>query len=238
MPGLRDSLIEYWPLNESSGSRTGLHTGIVLTDNNTVPSGTGLVYSIAADFERGDAEWLSVADRADLSTGDIDFTAAAWVKIENKLGAGNYMTAVSKQGDSEFEWNVFHDGDVDRFVMSAAGSAFPQVVANNFGAPSTDTWYLIFCWHDAAGNSLNIQVNTGTPNSNTVGSPDLNITDTGAPFGIGSRGSGGAHFWDGLIGPVMFWKRVLTSDERTQLYNGGAGLTYDQFGRTFVLNRV
>ncbi len=54
----------------------------------------------------------------------------------------------------------------------------------------------------------------------------------------GRRGAGpgmcGAGFMDGRIGPTMFWKSaaggggVLTAAQRTALYNGGAGLRYDQ----------
>ncbi len=32
--------------------------------------------------------------------------------------------------------------------------------------------------------------------------------------------------WDGLISLMGFWKRTLTADEKTWLYNGGIGRTY------------
>jgi len=41
--------------------------------------------------------------------------------------------------------------------------------------------------------------------------------------------------FDGRIGPIVFWKSaagdggVLTADQRTALYNGGAGLPYTSF---------
>ena len=35
-----------------------------------------------------------------------------------------------------------------------------------------------------------------------------------------------SRYWDGLIDEVGFWKRILTAQEKTNLYNAGAGLAY------------
>jgi len=46
------------------------------------------------------------------------------------------------------------------------------------------------------------------------------------PFNIGSHDDGAGTEWNGLIDEVAIWDRQLTSDERTELYNSGSGLTY------------
>ena len=44
---------------------------------------------------------------------------------------------------------------------------------------------------------------------------------------IGTRQYPGyEQYFDGLIDEVGLWRRVLTAQERTDLWNGGAGLTY------------
>jgi hypothetical protein len=78
-------------------------------------------------------------------------------------------------------------------------------------------------WHDSVGNTINIQVNNGTADS---AAHNLGVFYGTAPFAIGARDAAAADYWDGLIDEVGFWKRVLTADERTTLYNGGNGLAY------------
>ena len=53
------------------------------------------------------------------------------------------------------------------------------------------------------------------------------INDSTAEFDIGRRPySGSFGYFNGRIDSVGFWKRVLTSAERTALYNSGNGLEY------------
>ena len=43
---------------------------------------------------------------------------------------------------------------------------------------------------------------------------------------IGSRSSGAWNEFEGEIDELGIWSRVLTADEVTELWNGGAGITY------------
>lgn len=78
---------------------------------------------------------------------------------------------------------------------------------------------------DAAGDTANIQVNNGTPDSAATSGTAPNTS--AAEFRIGAREYAGFEgYFDGLIDQVGIWKRVLTAQERTDLYNAGAGLSY------------
>jgi hypothetical protein len=130
------------------------------------------------------------------------------------------------------EYLLFWNNSTDRFnwLVSSDGVGNTPVIASTFGAPSLATWYQIICWHDAAANQIGISVNDGSANtaSHTTG-----VFDSTAPFRIGAQGGGApstGSYWDGLLSKCRFWKRVLTSGERTQLYNAGAGLAYASFG--------
>ncbi len=216
---LTTSLVSYWNLDEASGNRADSHGTNTLTDNNTVASATGKI-GTAGDFEKNNSEWLSHADNADLSTGDIDWTVQAWVQLESKP-AGDYMCVVGK-GGSGGEYALFWNAPDDRFYLYVNG-AFGSIKANTFGAPSLATWYCLHIWHDSVNNLVGISVNAGTADTASYSG---GITDGTGAFAIGRDEIGPAGYWDGLIDEVGFWKRVLTSQERTDLYNAGAGFAY------------
>jgi hypothetical protein len=221
---LTHHLISYWELEESSGTRHDSHGTNHLTDNNTVTSARGKV-GIAAQFARASSQSLTIDDNASLSVGDIDYTVAAWAYMTSTPTA-HTKVAGKGTGSGSLVWGLqWRAGGHFRFeACQATGLACANVVADSFGTTSLGTWYFIVAWHDATANTLNIQVNNGNVDSLSYLSGGYD--DTG-PFNIGGDSAFG-EFWDGLIDQVGFWKRVLTSSERTQLYNNGNGMSYSQ----------
>ncbi len=213
---LADNLIAAWELDEASGNAIDSHGSNDLTDTNTVGAGTGLVYGSARDFESGSSEYFALADNADLSTGDIDYTFEVWLKLESSITC----TVLAKREGYEYGIrNVPGSGGI-RFTH---GTNEINTLFDTLGALSTGTWYQVFAWHDATNNLNGITVNNGTPiTSSDAGAA---AADGGGAFNLGRDPVFGEPF-DGLIGPVRFWKRVVTSDERTELYNAGAGRDY------------
>lgn len=221
---LTDSLISYWALDEASGNRADSHGSNTLTDGNSVGSGAGKI-GTAADFESGSTDYLFRNDNADLSTGDVDWSLQAWVNLESK--PANLMVIAGKHDGATVagsEYLLYWDNTVDRFRLAVYGpaGATATVTASTFGAPSTGTWYLIHVWHDATANEIGIAVNAGSADTASF---SAGCNDTAANLILGTL-EGGSLWYDGLIDEVGFWKRVLTSGERTQLYNGGSGLAY------------
>jgi hypothetical protein len=220
---LLTSLISYWKLEEASGTRADAVTasGNDLTDNNTVTQNPGIIAN-AAQFTRVNTEYLSHADNASLSTGDIDYTVAAWVYLDSK--PGNMGVIAKDSGGANREYVLQYTNASVRFVftvLDTAGSTIGLVTANTFGAPATATWYLVIAWHDSVNNVVGISVNAGTADTAvTTGVP----ADKTATFYIGADQA--VSNWDGRIDEVGFWKKVLTATERTTLYNGGVGRTY------------
>jgi len=222
---LTDSLISYWKMDEASGNALDANSTNDLTDTNTVGSGTGIING-GRDFEFANSEKFTRADNAALSVGNIDFTFTAWVKLESKPGDASI---IGKGGSNDLPYNLDYGTTADRFrlrLSSAAGfTNLTTVTANNLGSPSTGVWYFIVAWHDATANTINIQVNNGTANSAAYSAGSY---DDSGDFEIGAFPFYGNYF-DGLIDEVGFWKRTLDSTERSDLYNGGAGLSYDDF---------
>lgn len=225
---LTDNLISYWKLDEASGTRVDIVSGNDLTDINTVASAAGKIAS-AADFERDNAEYLTRASTPSLQAGDNDLTIQAWVWIETKPvgGVGYIMTRFHDNTNSLREWELFYLTSSDRFGFSANNAAglHTQVLATNFGSPPVGQWICLHGWHDAVNNQIGIAVNAGTPNT---ASCSHGCGATAVAIRVGSEeGTTTDRFWDGLIDEVGYWKpRVLSSQDRTDLYNAGAGLAY------------
>jgi hypothetical protein len=215
-------LVGAWEMDEASGQAIDSHGSNPLTDVNTVGSnGTGW-----RDFEADNVESFSHVDNADLSTGDIDFTAAVEVQLESK---SNDRTIAMKWDGSGTEWILWFDnagnfGTADRFGFLIRNTIGVVTAAqgNNLGSPALGTPYHIVARVNHVTKGISITINNGTPNTNTYSGT---IADTASAFNVGSDGSGST-LWDGLMRRLRFWKRLLTDDEVTQLYNGGAGMSY------------
>ena len=219
-----DNLEAYWKMDEASGARADSHGSNNLVDNNTVTQATGKIVS-AGQFTTANSEYLNLADNASLSVGDIDFTWIGWMYLD---ATGVNRTMVSKGATgaaASIAYLIYYSTGDDRFKFWVGDNATHSaiVLANNLGAPSTAAWYFIVAWHDATANTINIQVNNGTVDSTayTYGS-----YDDGDEFCMGKFSTQASAYMDGRIDEVGFWKRVLTSTEKTDLYNGGAGWAY------------
>lgn len=217
------NLISYWGLDESSGSRADRHGTNTMSEAGTVGTSTGKVYALAADLTGANGFFLSDNASVSVSGAAQEYTIALWVKM-GSLAATARLVSKGTSPDTSFyvEYNL----GSNRFAFSnfeGAGGLNPHSVdATSMGAPSTGTWYFIVAWRDSSGNNR-IQVNDGTVD---LGSgQNATAYDEGGEFDIGFT-DGIGNFATCTIGPVMFWKRVLTAQERTDLYNGGSGLTY------------
>ena len=219
------NLAAHWKMNETSGTRVDSHTNSLdLTDNNTVGFTTGKIGN-AADFEYGNSEYLSLADNALVSPGDAAWTMAAWVKLESKPANATILGRWTGSGDNR-EYILFYRNGSVRFVFAVSddgtGTA-AEVEADELGAVSLATLYLVVAWHDPNSNTVNIQVNDGAIDStaHTGG-----IAEKTSIFTVGAT----SITWDGEIDSLSLWDAVLTPADKTALYNSGSGLDYESFG--------
>jgi hypothetical protein len=223
---LTTSLTSFWELGEASGTRSDSHGTNHLTDNNTVTQAAGKVGS-AAQLTRASSEYLSIADNASLSVGDISFTWAGWVYLD-AAATNDWNYIIGKEGASssvtDYGLRYITADSTNRFQFFIGGSDYSIISANNFGAASTATWYFIVAWHDTGDDTINIQVNNGTANSTARTAAPVDGTSALHVGGWGSVGPG--RYWNGRIDQLGFWKRTLTTAEKTWLYNSGSGRTY------------
>lgn len=216
---LYDSLVAFWALDEASGNRADSIGANTLTDTNTVTSNTGLVYSTAAEFTPANSEYLTIADNAALSTGNVDFWVAAWVYSADTTTNRTIMAKSQTTTNREFRlWLLY--GKPSFIVFNNNTSTGEAVLTETV---SLNTWHFIIGWHDAANDQVGIQMDNGTPVTASYSGGAANST---ASFRIGMLASVTSFYWTGRIGPVMMGKNYLpTAADIDYLYNGGSGRT-------------
>lgn len=220
---LKVGLVAYWRLEEASGTRVdATGRGNDLTDNNTVTNTTGKLGN-GAFFVRANSEHLSRADNADLSIGAAtSFTVSLWVRF-SVASLTSFQSLVTKYADasaSNREFLIYAVGG-SSFKMIVRGGASEQTITDSIGYVE-NTWYHIIAGYDHVAQQAFIAHNAGTL---TTLSHTAGINDGAAIFEIGVYSAAGSTYLDGTLDEVGLWKRVLTSAERTQLYNSGNGYT-------------
>lgn len=212
---LATDLVAHWKLDEASGTRADSHGSFDLTDNNTVTSGAGLLGD-AAEFVAANTEFLNrlSIDSTDLVLGDFDWTFALWVRAGSLSSASGLIT-----------WG---SPGVDMGLRAAAttGGISIRTASGNHSASaaiSTGTWALLVVWFDAANDLIWLQMNDGTAESFA----QATVASAATEFRLGR--SEFSQMFDGRIDSVSVWRRLLDSSERSDLYNAGAGLNYEDF---------
>lgn len=237
-------LVAYWNLDEHEANpydldpvRVDSHGSNHLTSHNVpyalntqhTPSGGAL----SVNWEAANGQLLSASDELyDLSGG---FTVAGW-----------YYT-------TEYDFNTYPQR---RFfsmgkpywaggtgnIYASNGNSGPQILF--FGAHNSseypqgycmlpmDAWNLIVLWYDPATKKAYMRVNNGAPEESTTALTGAHPITNGIYLEVGGEGYGYA-----LAGTARnrysdyaIWHRVLTDDERDELYNLGKGKFYDFAG--------
>ncbi|MBI2105119.1 MAG: PEP-CTERM sorting domain-containing protein [Candidatus Omnitrophica bacterium] len=217
--GLLDDLTAYWTLDETSGTRFDSVGSNHLTDHNTVTQASGVVGN-AAQFTKANSEYLSIADNPSISMGDEDFTLAAWVYLDSLPSTSLHqpMHIIAKGNQfftGQIEYLLRVDANDQAILYSPGGTG--GVFASTAGPFSTNTWNHVVGWHDAAGDTLNIQVNNGAIDSR---SHAVGVQDLGNELVLGTAATIHDDLLDGRIDEAGIWKRILTAEERSLLYSG------------------
>ena len=150
--------------------------------------------------------------------------ATAWV-----AQAANDMLfrILGYEKPTQFEtWLYVNTDNLVTWRLSSSGVAENITIqATSFGAVSTATWYHAVAWHDSIANNAGVSINLhATSAAYTSG-----VFAGNAPFTLGASGSGltVGGFMDGRQDESGFWKKVLNAQQRSDLFNGGAGNTFN-----------
>ncbi len=123
-------------------------------------------------------------------------------------------------------WLYINTNQQATFRVSSTGSNQTATVqATSIGALNTSTWYRIVGWH-SNNSHIGIDVNLSVNTAAYVGG----VKAGNAPFLLGANSASitaqGTTYIDGRIDETGFWSKVLSSQERNDLYGGGTGNTF------------
>ena len=222
-------LVSYWNLDEQSGVRYDSHGSNDLTDNNTVGSvinAGDAMDGAAASFVAANSESLSRQTiPMDLSTG---MTYAAWTR-RDQTTQPNMITNGAPTwfgGLGSFGISTQGIGPPYVFVVFANETAYTGA----YDTITDELWHLVVAWYDPDTKLASIQIDGRAtvvagvalvgahPVINSAGLMKINSATTWAEAGDATQQ---------MQDEVAIWDRVLTSDERAELYNLGRGKFYD-----------
>jgi hypothetical protein len=226
---LTDNLVGFWKMDEASGTRvdeTANNNDLTANGTGGVASAAGKI-SDAADFEKGDSDYLSIADAS--QTGlDItgDFTIAFWMKLESLPSSSGSASTIIQKYTAGNGYFVFLADTDDKVYIDLYGGGNTRDISTNAFVVSGDVgnWVHVVVASSLTSGNVAMYKN-GSSVSVTTGGTRIGAIGTNAePFQIG--GGSFYNYYDGLLDEFGIWNRLLTGAEVTSLYNSGNGLTY------------
>lgn len=201
-----EGLISCWELDEVSGARYDLANNNDLTDNNTVGSGQGYVNLVAALFDESNSEYLSAVDHPTLTFSEI--TILAWSKIDAPPASAHI---VSKSGSLSF----YYDPVTSKYTAAVFNGTAWKYVSDSQVLADTD-WHMVLFWYEdpiALHIAVDDVADTTTANADGMFHTAVSLL------------VGGPSDYDGMLGPLVLWDRVLTEQERAAVWNDGIGVS-------------
>jgi hypothetical protein len=226
---LKDGLVSWWTLEEASGTRVDsvIATGTDLTDTNTVTQAVGKVGDAAQFVTANDEYLINTTPPASMKGGPFAWTKACWAYHDSSSNQILLSVGTDTSTLAQFQsWLLYVVSNKYRFYTMTPSGNFQYVEATTFGNISTGTWNFVMAWHDWAAGKMYISVNNGTADEldYTTNTPTASA-QVPQTFKIGKYGNSPASM-DGRVDESAFWDRLLTTDEKAELYNSGAGITY------------
>lgn len=229
---LRTDLFAYWKMNEAAGADAlDAHGAVTFTQENSPGAADGLAYATARTLDGGtSSQAFSRSFAASLANafGDVDHTFAVWCNhaawATNPPFEYHYIISVGQNTVGGFQalTNALHQVVGTWYV--AGQNASTQVHCATT-LTNLDTWYLLWFAWDKANNVGKVAVDTGPWTTEAESDPPHTAAGYGSSY-VGRFGAG--NWFDGKIGPMALWSRLLSDAERLAYYNNGIGLRYDQ----------
>lgn len=220
---LASSLVSYYELEETSGTRVDSHGSNDLADNNTVLSATA-IQGNGADFESTNSEYLNNTSPTGIYTSG-NFSASLWFKAES---AGTFgLFGFSTGDDADVFFQLYFISNYFKFRRQYKTTPVPTYYDVDSGTIySTGTWYHVVATFSTT-NGMRLYVN-GLPvasRGETTGNPD---SAASRRLYMGARYRSPADIYtDGIIDEAGYWTKELTQGEVAAIYNAGSGIPYE-----------
>jgi|GEM_PF-6779343 len=187
--------------------------------NNLTNTGAAVTFSAG---KVGNCAVFSAALSSELKKSSFSSTAntvlsfAGWFKSTDTAHSEfmRLQTAATGAG-TEIDWESGVTGKVEVVNYNGAGTT-PRAVSAS--AYNDGNWHFLVLTNN--GGDLSLYIDNGSAIT-TTGSPNPSIGDL---LSFGSNGASGAYF-TGSLNQWGIWSKILSSTERTDLWNAGNGQT-------------
>jgi len=219
----------YYKLDETSGVRYDSSNANNLNDNNTVDYAVGLLNN-AADFERGNSEYLSITDANQTGfDGQSSLCLSFRIKFESVPSSGQAYGFIGKNGGTNptYSWGTFlynNAGAQRWYFTNYSGSAEDTFYVS--WTPTTGVWYNISLSWTGSDKTTKFYVNGSQQGTNQVGTNVSSIQNTTSSVYVG-RHNADNHYVDGLVDEFYYRNSACSGTEISDLYNAGTPLPYD-----------
>ncbi len=215
---LNVGLVSYYKLDENATDTTvedshGANTGTSSTNTNNLYDASGKINS-AFDFD-GSSEDIDLNTKT-LLGGASAISISTWVYHDTASGTDIILAS---WGSPNFVVMLRIDG---------TALTFHTKTSSGVAGGTTQTLSTTGAWIHIVGiyNGTIMKTYVNNVLSGTTFAQTGTITATGTDNYTVASYNNGVGFWDGKIDEVGIWNRSLNSSEISDLYNGGAGITY------------
>jgi hypothetical protein len=236
---LLSNLVSYWTMDEANTfldrgeqvsplltptQRNDSHGTNHLSDPTNCLSVSGANAKINNSVYFGGSNRLTHVSNTSLQVTS-DFTFSLWA---NLTGGGPILW--KGEGATSIDYSLIVDGTYGLAFMGYIPAVGLNGTVGAY-APllSSGVWYHIVAWYDSSDGKVRIRINDTTTYTSAAA---VTLVQTTNDFIMGILQYGGGPAGAGITGvvdEVGFWKRLLTAEEITELYNGGAGLPFSSF---------
>ena len=227
-------MIAYWRFEETSGNFLdvlGNCPAVPFANNYPEYHVPGKInYGAHFSGTTSGARISDVNAQTYLNPNGDEYSIQAWVKLNELPSVSGRTCTILRSSLAASPWEnivVRADGS-DRFTMRFTGPNDNNYSYTPNNLIQANTWYHLVFVISGIGKRPVIYVNN-TPYSGTTtqGGNIWNVTGTTAGYNFGNAYNGTSHAFNGVIDELCLWKKALTPEEVSILYNNGDGLPYD-----------
>ncbi len=215
----------YFASNEVSGNLVDAISGNNLTINNAVGVTTGII-SGGRQYDAASSRFFTLASAPaalNIST-TADWSWAGWVYVDSRTTSRVLWSNLEPSTVSTFQWDIYvrdSDGKLSVDLYTNAGGVGASVVSTT--ALSNGAWYFVAVVFTNSDQKVRVSVNNGTQDASGAYSGTMG---SGAFVGCGAYYNG-TFPHNGRLDEISVWAGyALTSQDLTDLYNGGAANQY------------
>ncbi|KKN14980.1 hypothetical protein LCGC14_0990600 [marine sediment metagenome] len=213
---LEVGIVAWWKLDEASGavidSVNFLHNG---TNTDATPNEAGLI-GTSYRFDTSGVDKIVIPD--DNAFTPAKFTISGWINFSTLASTYHPILIKYQDGSALRSWFIMARDDAKVWAGLGVGGAHKSITTVGTVPDDGEFHHVAFTYNQThmcvfIDTVIECVTETGTNNND-----DQDV-------GIGNNNADGTNS-DAFIDEVGFWNRSLSIAEITDLFNGGAGITY------------